>query len=316
MARSELGAQFRFTGFESGSLQGEVNEGRLPSWQLPNGSITGPGFIEQVVQTNFKSSGTRAIKIRVNTANGDTGCRIYHSSFTNNEFIMVADAMIPDYISSNRFYNIFQIKQQHQNGSHLVFEVNVRIRGGNNSGGPMQPVANFGQWHWGNEYNMNQPNPYPIQSGLNIVTGQWFRMKMRIKKNTFNGTTPNSDGRFEYWVNFNHADGFPISDDVLVNDYDNMYTNFYQNPRTGNIMKFNPTEYSVSVNNYAGSSIPTTTDVYLDNFGVYLPASDTPVEPPAPDPDPDPNPETPLSPELPVEIVKIRKKIGRKNDNP
>jgi hypothetical protein len=183
MARNELGTQIRFTDFESGSLAGEVNAGRLPSWQLPNGSITGPGFIEQVVQSEFKSSGNNAIKIRVNTAPGDTGCRIYLERFTNNEFMMVADAMIPQAITSNRFYNIFQIKQQHSTGSHLVFETNVRIRGGNNSGGPMQPVSSFGQWHWGFEYNTDQPDPYPIQSGLNITVGQLFRMKMRIKKN-------------------------------------------------------------------------------------------------------------------------------------
>jgi len=316
MARSELGTQIRFTGFESGSLAGEVNAGRLPSWQLPNGSITGAaGFIEQVVQTNFKSSGTHAMRIKIDTLNQDTGCRIYHNQFTNNEFILAAEAMIPAYIESNRFYNIFQIKQQFDpSGSELIFGVYIRIRGGNGSGGPMQPVAAFGQWHWGFVYNTDQPNPYPIQSGLNVVPGEWFRMKMRIKKNTFNGTTPNKDGRFEYWVNFNHAGGFPIADDVLVNDYDNMYTNFYQNPRSGNIMKFNPTVYVTSVNNYAGSSIPSTTDVYLDNFGVYLPASDTPVTPPPVDPDPDTNPEPPISPQIPIEILNIRKKVCFKSN--
>lgn len=298
MSRSQLGTQLRYTGFEAGSLQGEVNAGRLPSWQLPNGSNTGPGFIAQEVQTQFKSSGNNAMRIRITTANGDTGCRIYHNTITmnnlpNREMIMVADAMIPVYIQSNRFYNIFQIKQRFATGgSELLFGVNVRIRGGNNTGGPMQPVFNFGQWHWNNQWNMNLPATFPISAGLIITPGQWFRMKIRLKHNTFNGTTPNNDGRCEYWLNFNHAGGFPLASDVLVNDYDNIYTNFYFNGRAQRQMAFNPTTFDVSVNNYAGSSNPSITDVYLDNFGIYLPASDTPAPPPDPEPEPEPNPPT------------------------
>lgn len=295
MARSELGTQLRYTGFESGSLAGEASAGRIPSWQLPNGSITGPGFIEQVVQSTFKSSGTHAIKIRVITTgnnSGDTGCRIFHNAHTEDDFIMVADAMIPTYISSNRFYNIFQIKQQvASGGSNLIFAVNIVTRGGNNTGGPMQAAANFGQWHFGNVYNMDLPETFPVPAGYVVTPGEWFRMKFRIKKNTFNGTTPDKNGRFEYWLNFNHAGGFPLVDDALINDYNNIYTNFYINPRTGLQMQFNPTSLSTSINNYAGNSNPATTDVYLDNFGVYLAASDTPATP-DPDPDPDPNPPT------------------------
>jgi hypothetical protein len=66
------------------------------------------------------------------------------------------------------------------------------------------------QYGTGNEINERvwTQIPYNIATPSDTATNTWYTIKIRLKMNTFTGTTPNEDGVIEFWV-----------DSVLITQY-------------------------------------------------------------------------------------------------
>ncbi|MBW3468319.1 Ig-like domain-containing protein [Arthrospiribacter ruber] len=244
---NNLGTQLWFAGHETGNQSEWTSDG--------GGGEFNSGTGNSAVSTEQAKSGSRSLKLSINTTSGNThGTRNYrwkeigiHEDLIYTFFVYFPHRI--DLDPNNDWFNMMQIKgvkyaaggpgtgPDQRNDPHFV--VGLGVRGGAGSKGANYLTFGDLQRFWGGTSNKVWEAP----AGVNIPTQKWVKIQFRIIQKR------DQTGRILLW-----------QDDLLIID-------------TGLINTLRPEVDTnhFSINAYADKTFPNSTSFYIDDVSINLP---------------------------------------------